>query len=352
MRMRVVVLVALGGAVALFLLIARPFAGRPSISVWVGGAVERVPSGTTLAEAAARFHLQPGAGDLVDVRGRPLRKRVFPGQILVDGRAVPADTRLRERDRLSAVDGRDRSEGLVREIVRIPGGEPSDPQFLLARTPGDLVITRGRLSHELVSAEFRPTGKPRIEREVALTFDDGPSPRFTGRVLGVLRRLHAPATFFVVGSLAERYPRIVRWELAAGMAVGNHSYGHPNFPRFERLPSRRLRAEIARGRAALAALGIRVGLFRPPGGSFSPKVVRAARELGQRVVLWSVDPVDWQRGIRAKQIVRRVLRAVRPGSIVVLHDGGGNRSATLKALPAIVRGIRAKGLRLVRIAPG
>ena len=74
-------------------------------------------------------------------------------------------------------------------------------------------------------------------------------------------------------------------------------------------------------------------------------------ELGERVVLWSVDPADWRAGIRAKQITRQVLAAIRPGSIVILHDGGGDRSATVAALPAIVKGIRRRGLRLVTITP-
>jgi peptidoglycan/xylan/chitin deacetylase (PgdA/CDA1 family) len=80
--------------------------------------------------------------------------------------------------------------------------------------------------------------------------------------------------------------------------------------------------------------------------------VQIAAALGQRVVLWSVDPTDWQPGTTAKEITQRVLSAVRAGSIVELHDGGGDRSATLAALPAIVRGIRARGLRLVALAPG
>ena len=76
----------------------------------------------------------------------------------------------------------------------------------------------------------------------------------------------------------------------------------------------------------------------------------AAEALGERIVLWSVDPADWQPGATARQIAHKVLAAVRPGSIVILHDGGGNRAATAAALPAIVKGIRHRGLRLVAIA--
>ena len=186
---------------------------------------------------------------------------------------------------------------------------------------------------------------------MALTFDDGPSPQFTPGILSVLRKLHVHATFFLVGYLAQAYPDLVRRELRFGMTVGNHTYNHPEVPPFDQLPGRLLADEIGIGSEILSRLGVHPGLFRPPGGSTSPTVVRAAAAVGERVVLWSVDPTDWQPGTSKRQIVRRVLAAVRPGSIVILHDGGGDRSATLAALPAIIRGIRQRGLHLVALTP-
>ena len=198
---------------------------------------------------------------------------------------------------------------------------------------------------------FRPNGQqPTLAPAVALTFDDGPSPSDTPRVLAVLRRLHVRATFFLIGYLVERYPQVVALERREGMAIGNHTYNHPEVPPFAELPWQLLKDEIALGAQSLARLGIRAQLFRPPGGSFSAAVIRAAHALGERVVLWSVDPNDWSPGVTARQIARRVLGAVRPGSIVILHDGGGDRSATVRALPVIVKGIRQRGLRLVEIA--
>jgi peptidoglycan/xylan/chitin deacetylase (PgdA/CDA1 family) len=136
------------------------------------------------------------------------------------------------------------------------------------------------------------------------------------------------------------------------MDVENHSYSHPYRPPFDHQPHKAIVQEIERGQAVIAKLGRTPTLFRPPGGAFSPYVIEAAGAYGQRVVLWSVDPADWKAGTTAKQITRRVLRAVRPGSIVVLHDGGGDRTETLRALPRIVEGIRNKGLRLVEIDSG
>jgi peptidoglycan/xylan/chitin deacetylase (PgdA/CDA1 family) len=319
-----------------------------TISVTVHGLDEHVSVGTTLGEAAQRFGVQPVAGDLLDVRRAILRRDAFPGRLLLNGRARPSAEELEDGDRIGAVDGRDRREPVTRFSVRVRGGVPANPQFTLARTPGRQVFEKGRISGKVTPAGFHASGPARVPKAVALTFDDGPS-RYTRRVLAVLARLHVRATFFVIGYLAERFPRLVRRELAAGMRVGNHSYSHPYKPPFDRQPHERISSEIERGTDVLARLGRSPTLFRPPGGSYSPSVLEAASAHGQRVVLWSVDPQDWSAEATAKQITRRVLGAVRPGSIVVLHDGGGDQLPTLKALPAIVKGIRDKGLRLVLV---
>src|SRR5207244_3388308 len=116
-----------------------------------------------------------------------------------------------------------RRERLKRELLPVPRGMPSNPQFVLSRTPGVEVVVRGAVSHELVSAHFRPdAGRQRVERAVALTFDDGPWPVQTARILAVLRRLHAPATFFVIGYLVDANPQLVALEHKDGMVVGNH----------------------------------------------------------------------------------------------------------------------------------
>ena len=321
-----------------------------AISIWVRGIRETLPEGTTLGEAAERFDLRPSAGDLLDVQGGVLRRNAFPGRMLIDGRAEARTTQLEDGDRVRAVDGRDRREPVVRVFLRVPEGMPANPQFTLARAPGREELERGQISGKSVHVAFHPSGPSRVPKAVALTFDDGPS-RYTPRILAVLRQLHARATFFVVGYLAERYPTLVRRELAAGMGVGNHTYSHPYRLLFNLQPHARIVEEISRGKEVLASLGPAPTLFRPPGGSFSSYVIEATGAYGQRIVLWSVDPTDWKAGQTAERTARRVLDKVRPGSIVVLHDGGGNQSATVKALPKIVRGIRKRGLELVLIEP-
>jgi peptidoglycan/xylan/chitin deacetylase (PgdA/CDA1 family) len=330
-----------GAAVGAYVLFLR----ADTITIRVRGVEEEVSTGTSAAEAAASFRIEPAAGDLLDVAGGVIRANAFPGRLLVNGLAVARRAELADGDSLASVEGRDRTEPSVLFRVPVPEGVAANPQFTLARTPGQQELARGEISGKISPREFHPSGPARSPKAVALTFDDGPS-LYTRKILATLRRLHARATFFVVGSLAERYPGLVRRELASGMGVGSHSYSHPYRPPFDRQPQSRVEEEIVRARDVLASLGGAPTLFRPPGGSFSPSVLEEAQAEGQRVVLWSVDPRDWDDDATAKQIARRVLGAVRPGSIVLMHDGGGDQSATTRALPRIVRGIRRKGLEL------
>jgi peptidoglycan/xylan/chitin deacetylase (PgdA/CDA1 family)/sulfur carrier protein ThiS len=324
--------------------------GKPTISIAVAGRHVAVHQGTTLAGAAHRLGFEPKAGNLLAVDGRVLRYGVFAGTVLVNGHPARGDVVLRAGDRVTVRDGAERLEPITREITPASVDHPANPQFFVNRVPGRSVVARGAITHKLAAVRFVRDGPPVADRAVALTFDDGPSP-YTRAVLAILARYDVSATFFVVGSEVETYPELVRRELRQGMAVGNHSYDHPDGPSFAWLPHRRIRREVERTQKVLARLGVHPVLFRPPGGSVSPSVLRAASARGMRVVLWSVDPRDWVPGTTATEIVQRVLGGVQPGSIIVLHDGGGDRSATVEALPAIIAGIRERGLRFVALAP-
>jgi peptidoglycan/xylan/chitin deacetylase (PgdA/CDA1 family) len=276
----------------------------------------------------------------------------YPGHVAVNGARVPGGERLRSGDRLRLVPGPDRTEPVTVARVPVPGGEPADPEYTLGRVPGDEVTVRGKISDKVASTAFRPTGPPRVPDAVALTFDDGPWPGQTMQILAILRRFRARATFFTVGNLAEHLPRIIQAEASQrGVLVEDHSWSHPLTPPFGEQRPGVVRAQIGRARSTLISEGVTPTLFRPPGGGWSDHVVAIASSLGCRVVLWSVDPRDWAPGATAKGITRSVLRAVHPGSIVLMHDGGGDRSPTIRALPRIVHGIRHRGLRLVTVEP-
>ncbi|MER7708067.1 polysaccharide deacetylase family protein [Kitasatospora sp. NPDC097605] len=183
---------------------------------------------------------------------------------------------------------------------------------------------------------------------VALTFDDGPDPEFTPRVLEVLRRHDAPAAFFCIGLQALAHPDVVRRIADAGQTLGNHSWSHAYLPD---LGPAGLARQLGHTRDAIAeACGDDrpVRWLRPPYGGRSPELLRAVDESGLITVLWDVDAKDWSRP-GPEVIAERVLGQVRPGSVILMHDGGDDRSQTVAALPAVITGLRARGYRLVSL---
>jgi peptidoglycan/xylan/chitin deacetylase (PgdA/CDA1 family) len=322
--------------------------GAPA-TVMVEGRSRSLPAGLTVAQALERLGLPPMAGDLLAVDHSVLRKGAYLPTVLVNGQPAPATRRLDGGDRVTVARGRTRIEPVTRVTQLLTASRPGNPIRSLATGPAEAILERGRLSGRVMPVAFRPAAGAGGSLPVALTFDDGPWPHTTAQILTILVQRQAPATFFVVGRQVERYPELVRQELTAGMTVGSHSWSHPQ--PFNRLPPARIRDQITHGRRTLGPLRVRPVGFRPPGGAASPAVLAAAQGLGERTVLWSVDPADWHPGVTADQLVWRVLAAVRPGAIVLLHDGGGNRSATVAALPAIIDGLRRLGLTLTMV-PG
>ena len=246
-------------------------------------------------------------------------------------------------------DGADRVEGTRRTVERLAGRHLGNPESTLRRFRIRRITVAGSISGDVVSTREVPVGRGISHGQVALTFDDGPWPVQTRQVVDILERFHVPASFFMVGYLVERYPGIVRMVADAGMRIGDHSWDHPIDPALADLSPERVAEEIGMTADALASLGVVPRLFRPPGGSFDAAVLREAERQRMRVVTWSVDPRDWNAHTSSRQIAHRVLGRVGAGSIVLMHDGGGDQSATIRALPKIIRGIRRMGLRLVAI---
>jgi peptidoglycan/xylan/chitin deacetylase (PgdA/CDA1 family) len=278
------------------------------------------------------------------VNSKILKPGIYPGHVLLNGDVPAADGPLHEGDEITVRDGKDHVEEIVTDVIHIPGGKVTNPQFHLGSVPGDQIIRKGKVSGDIVSSVFQPTGPGARPNSVALTFDDGPWPTQTEQFLAVLKKFKVKATFFVVGYLAERYPDIIRAEIRAGMEIGDHSWDHPTSPPFGSLSAKRIRDEIRRTRTVLAGYGVDTSVFRPPGGSYSDAVMRSAERFGMRIIIWSIDPKDWKPGRTTAGIVKAVLSQVHPGSIILMHDGGGNRAATLAALPKIIKGIRKMGL--------
>jgi peptidoglycan/xylan/chitin deacetylase (PgdA/CDA1 family) len=323
--------------------------GVPEITITVGSQQVAVPIGTTLATVADIYGLDPTTGRLLDVTGAVLDRRADPGTLLVDGVPATASRVLVSGDVVEVQDGTDRTEPIRTTRTELSGYRPGDPQFTVSTWRITKVTRFGQISGKVVGTRYIPKGKGRTPKAVALTCDDGPWPGSTERILRILRRFHVKATFFVIGELAARHPSLVRKEKHDGMLVANHSWDHPVTPPFDQLAPGRIQSEMSMTSDELAGLGISRTLFRPPGGSLDPAEIAIADRVGVRIVLWSVDPRDWEPGATERAIVKSVLSHVRAGSIVELHDGGGDRSATIAALPDIIRGIRKRGLRLVTL---
>lgn len=193
---------------------------------------------------------------------------------------------------------------------------------------------------------------PRGARGVALTFDDGPHPRWTLRVLELLAARNVKATFFVVARKAEQYPAVLRAIADAGHSVGLHSYAHDRW--FALRGSRRVRADLERGIAVLERVtGKRPLLFRPPIGHTNPIIARAADALDLTVVGWTIGARDGIASTRSSEVVARVRRDLRDGAIVLLHDSperGDREPAAVAALPSILDAIASQGLDAVPLA--
>jgi peptidoglycan/xylan/chitin deacetylase (PgdA/CDA1 family) len=182
--------------------------------------------------------------------------------------------------------------------------------------------------------------------DVALTIDDGPDPEWTPKVLALLDRLDVRATFCVVGRQAAAHPGLVAAVAGAGHLVANHTHTH-TFLRTATAP--RVRSEIGRATEAITAAtgGRSPALFRAPGGEWSPAVLAECAAQGLRPLGWSVDPRDWARP-GTTSIVRAILASTVPGSIILEHDGGGDRSQTVQALAVALPRLLDGGFRFVQ----
>ncbi|MEV6416892.1 polysaccharide deacetylase family protein [Kribbella sp. NPDC051718] len=175
---------------------------------------------------------------------------------------------------------------------------------------------------------------------VYLTFDDGPGPTYTPQVLAILRRYGVKATFFEIGQNVRKYPSVTRKVHLQGHSVQNHTYSHPDL---RKVSAATFRSQVqSADRYIRAQTKVQPRCLRPPYGGVNPTVRRRAAALGKTIRLWTVDPRDWSRP-GTSIITRRVLSSVRNGSTILLHDGGGNRSQTVAALPTILRTLKARG---------
>ena len=218
-------------------------------------------------------------------------------------------------------------------------GRPGDQVLAQRRGPAsrDVAAAR-RASVSAHRAPAYPMDKPLYylddaARSIALTIDDGPDPAYTPQVLQLLHKYQVTATFSMIGLHVAAYPDLVRMVADAGHQIANHTWTHADLARS---PAHLVHSELARASQAIhAATGVQPGLFRAPYGAWSAAVIRQCEHMRMIPLAWSVDPRDWARpGTRS--IVRNIMHNTRPGSIILEHDGGGNRAQTVAALGIVL----------------
>ncbi|MCA1841712.1 MAG: glycosyltransferase [Actinobacteria bacterium] len=277
----------------------------------------------TVPEAAS-LAAQPGAKVAYD----PVQAEW--GGTLADGRTVWYDDARSMAERAKIAAAAHVGVALWRIGSEVPGALDS------------LGLTPVKHPPQMPGRPVRDVSGPGV---VALTFDDGPDPTWTPRILKVLRREHVPATFFLIGREAERHPQLMRDEIDDGHVVGDHTYSHPDLAK---TPDWRSRLEISGGAWVVEGeTGRRPLLFRSPygNGDAAPHTKGAdqlAADLGFHPVGWTDDTNDWrQPGVNT--IVHAALSQLTERTVILLHDGGGRRDQTVAALPRIIDALKAQG---------
>jgi peptidoglycan-N-acetylglucosamine deacetylase len=332
---------------------AAPGTRPAALTVLVDGTRTTVPARRpTAARALARAGVVPYDGVLRSAAtGAVIDPLYDHAYITVNGRPASMDTRLRRGARVDVVNGHDAVEETATREVVIPyanADKVGQPGWL----PGSEGLASevyGVTSNEVVSRTVLREPVAAIEVRVAtvsagssvfLTFDDGPDPTWTPQVLDVLKANGVTATFCMVGRYARANPDLVRRIVAEGHTLCNHTQNHAAL---DTLSADAVEAEIAGASASISgAAGVGPKVFRIPYGRSNATVLAVAAKLGLPILGWNVDPSDYSRpGTDA--IVARVSQAVKPGAIVLMHDGGGDRSQTVAALQRLIPALRAAG---------
>jgi peptidoglycan-N-acetylglucosamine deacetylase len=331
------------------------------VVVTVDGTARVVRAGQTVAELAAEKEFAAQRGDFVSVRGRIL-KHDGGGAVRFQsgGELLPVSARLYAAQALRSVPGSDTVEPVVTAVVRV-----DPPVTFLGNGPMQVIETtgsagtarvrRGSVSGEVIATNTLVPALPRVVRLeafppnaklVALTFDDGPWRGQTEKILKILNDTGTRATFFMLGDRVRVNPSLAKRVVADGMLIGNHSMTH----KYLTHPTvNRVRDELGRAQKIIKAVtGVTPTWYRPAGGFHNAMVDREAHRLGLKVIRWNIDTSDYRKP-KAAILVRRVVggAAKHRKAIVLMHDGGGNRTQTIRALPKIISVLRAKGYYFV-----
>jgi len=302
----------------------------------------------TVASILATVDVVPKTGRLLSIRsGRVLDEGNARPQLWMGAELVEMATAVQQGATVRLVEAPDEVEGTIEVSGDVPPPPLPDVINELWRpgVPGQGTVAKGlRSGEEVTRRTVVPPVPPArmVDREIALTFDDGPWST-TPAVLAVLKEKQVHAMFCIVGyTLNPEGVAHAKQVVAEGHSVCNHTVHHDE--QLPQKPQSVIEAEILGGNDLLTD---RVGtpkptFYRPPGGSLSPAVIATAKGQGQTVIMWTVDPADYRKP-PAAEIVTRVIGGLRPGAIILLHDGGGDRTQTVAAIGPIIDQARALG---------
>jgi len=319
----------------------------PQVRVTVDGkAVEVAGSRPTVRSALRAAGRTPHDGALRSAgTAGVLEAHAHPAVITVGGVTVALSRRLRSGDRIAVTDGEDTVEPTETRQVEVPAPPLPAVESVLwyPGAPGVDEQTVGVISDEVVTTMrlVEPVAPRREEGQViALTFDDGPSPTWTPQVLQILADEGVRATFCVVGDMVRKRPEITRTIAGHGHTLCSHTMNHAVLPD---LPPDQAGREVVAGIDELVAVaGQPVTLFRAPSGRTTPAVVDLVHARGLRVLDWTVD-VEASEHRTAAELTQRVLDHLKPGAVILLHDGGGVRDSTVEMLRPLIQSLKAAG---------
>ncbi len=242
------------------------------------------------------------------------------------------------------------NSGMQQESATVTPPVKMDRESPIDVTEEEMPVENQPAETYLIPTEFQAqvvkSVTPRAkEKVIALTFDDGPWPRTTLQVLKILDNNNIKATFFWIGQNVKAYPQIAREVVANGHAIGNHTWHHSYRSMDEPMAAHEIEDTT---KLIYMTTGVKTSVFRPPGGLLNNGVADYAKKKNYVMVMWSVDSMDYNR-LTPKQLVNNVLRKAQPGGIVLMHDGGGDRPATVEALPQIIAQLKEQGYSFVTV---
>ncbi|NTW29017.1 MAG: polysaccharide deacetylase family protein [Coriobacteriia bacterium] len=331
---------------------------RP-VSVVIDGTPRTVPARTTVSKLIEAGYVAE-AGSLRSVKGNVITPGAGkPPVVRIHGVPAKSDSCVRNGDVIESERGEDITEPLANVEVPIPVTTVVEGTGPIVRvvpgSPGKAKLAIGIYTREVASTiTVEPVRNTTIlhspptsaDKLVALTFDDGPWPGQTDKILDILAQKQVHATFFMVGTYVQKSPGLALRVAAEGNQIGNHTSGHPDL---SKQPAAAIQSQLVGGQQAIEnATGVHATAFRPPYRGVNATVRQQAAALGLSVVLWDVDTLDWSRpGVN--RIVSNATANTGQRMVILMHDGGGDRSQTIAALPTIIDALAARGYTFVTV---